>query len=47
MSIPSRLQPLLEQFDGARERLGERMIGPTSNSGDGSTVEVPVMTDDE
>ncbi|MGW4233236.1 DinB family protein [Streptomyces sp. NPDC004980] len=44
---PARLIPLLEQFDWARERLGNRMTGPFVDSGNGTDVEAPVMTDEE
>jgi hypothetical protein len=47
MTTNQRLQPLLEQYDWATERLISRLAGPTSNSGDGSDVEVPPLTDDE
>jgi hypothetical protein len=47
MATPPRLIPLLDQFDWARERLTNRMVGPMSDSGNGVNVEVPVMTDDE
>ncbi|MDT0456717.1 DinB family protein [Streptomyces sp. DSM 41527] len=47
MTTPSRLSPLLEQFDFARERLSARMTGPVMNSGDGTDTEVGPMTDEE
>jgi DinB superfamily len=47
MAIPPRLVPLLAQFDFARQRLTERMTGPRSDSGNGTPVAVPAMTDDE
>lgn len=47
MAAPPRLIPLLEQFDFARERLANRMAGPEVDSGDGVTIEIPAMTDDE
>ena len=45
--IPSRLVPLLEQFDFGRERLTGRLAGPVMDSGDGSETAVDPMTDDE
>ncbi|MFG2334131.1 DinB family protein [Streptomyces sp. NPDC048604] len=47
MSTPSRLVPLLEQFDFAYERLLARLAGPHMDSGNGTPVEVPPMTDEE
>ncbi|MEV7127659.1 DinB family protein [Streptomyces sp. NPDC093260] len=47
MTVPSRLSPLLEQFDFARERLADRMTGPVMDSGDGAETEVFPMTDEE
>ncbi|MFE6042309.1 DinB family protein [Streptomyces sp. NPDC056452] len=47
MATPARLIPLLEQFDWARERLGNRMAGPVVDSGNGTDVEAPPMTDEE
>ncbi|MEF2977997.1 DinB family protein [Subtercola sp. YIM 133946] len=47
MTTDQRLEPLLEQYDWATERLLSRLAGPTSNSGDGSDVEVPALTDAE
>jgi hypothetical protein len=47
MMTNQRLEPLLEQYDWATERLLTRLAGPTSNSGDGSDVAVPVLTDAE
>ena len=47
MAIPPRLAPLLAQFDFTRQRLTERMTGPGSDSGNGTPVPVPAMTDDE
>ncbi|SHF94355.1 DinB family protein [Streptoalloteichus hindustanus] len=44
---PRRLIPLLRQFDFARQRLTDRMTGPTVDSGNGSPVEVSPMTDEE
>ena len=44
-NAPPRLIPLLEQFDCARERLADRMSGPTFDSGDGTRIDVPVMTE--
>ncbi|MFD4694112.1 DinB family protein [Streptomyces sp. NPDC058463] len=47
MATPARLIPLLEQFDWACERLGNRMAGPVVDSGNGTDVEAPPMTDEE
>ena len=47
MVTNKRLEPLLEQYDWAIERLLSRLGGPTSNSGDGRDVEVPALTDAE
>ena len=43
----TRLEPLLEQYDFATERLITRMAGPTSNSGDDRATPVPILTDAE
>ncbi|MGW4482606.1 DinB family protein [Amycolatopsis sp. NPDC004368] len=45
--IPPRLDPLLRQFDFARDRLVDRLVGPAVDSGDGTPVTVAPMTDDE
>jgi len=42
-----RLQPLLDQYDLAVQRLIARLSGPTLDSGDGTPVEVAPMTDAE
>jgi hypothetical protein len=47
VTTPSRLSPLLEQFDFARERLTHRMAGPVMDSGDGTDTKVGTMTDEE
>ncbi|MFI5632446.1 DinB family protein [Streptomyces sp. NPDC051664] len=47
MATPPRLIPLLQQFDFARGRLADRMTGPLVDSGNGTDVEVPSMTDEE
>ena len=47
LAVPPRLIPLLEQFDFACERLTNRMAGPEGNSGDGVSIKIAVMTDDE
>ncbi|MFH9614173.1 DinB family protein [Streptomyces pratensis] len=47
MNVPDRLVPLLKQFDWACERLGNRLAGPFVDSGNGTDVAAPVMTDDE
>jgi hypothetical protein len=44
---PSRLVPLLEQYDWACLRLLNRMTGPVVDSGNGTPVEVPPMTTEE
>lgn len=43
----ARIAPLVAQFEWGAGRLLERLAGPTSDSGDGSPVEVPPMGDDE
>jgi DinB superfamily len=45
--LPSRLVPLLEQFDFARKRLADRMTGPEGDSGTGVSIEIAGMTDTE
>ncbi|WP_240667663.1 DinB family protein [Streptomyces luteoverticillatus] len=45
--IPSRLVPLLKQFDFARKRLADRLTGPVMDSGDGADTEVGPMADAE
>ena len=47
MTTNPRFQPLLEEYDFATERLLTRLAGPTSDSGDGRQVEVPILTDAE
>jgi hypothetical protein len=47
MALPARLIPLVEQFDFARQRLTDRLLGPDSNSGNGVRVANPALTDDE
>jgi hypothetical protein len=47
MATPSRLVPLLEQFDWACQRLHDRMTGPDGDSGTGLRTEIPSMTDEE
>ncbi|MFF9002183.1 DinB family protein [Streptomyces achromogenes] len=47
MTVPSRLLPLLEQFDFAYRRLADRMAGPVMDSGDGTDTPVGPLTDDE
>jgi DinB superfamily len=47
MEVPPRLAPLLAQFDFGRQRLANRIAGPTVDSGDGSAVDVVPITDDE
>ncbi|MFF2523004.1 DinB family protein [Streptomyces liangshanensis] len=44
---PTRLVPLLEQFDFARERLVGRLAGPVMDSGDGTETAVGPLTDAE
>jgi hypothetical protein len=43
MAEPSRIQPLLDQFDHATERLSNRLAGGEFDSGDGQPIEVPAM----
>ena len=47
MPVPPRLVPLLEQFDWACQRLHDRMSGPAGDSGTGTPIEIPALTDDE
>ena len=47
MTTPARLDPLLAQYDWSVERLVRRLSGPTSDSGDGDPVPIPVLTDEE
>ncbi|MFD9833464.1 DinB family protein [[Kitasatospora] papulosa] len=47
MSVPARLTPLLDQFDWACERLGNRLAGPFVDSGNGTEVAAPALTDEE
>ncbi|MCX5414751.1 DinB family protein [Streptomyces sp. NBC_00059] len=47
MDTPARLIPLLDQFDWACERLTNRLTGPFVDSGNGTDVEAPVLTDEE
>lgn len=47
MALPPRLIPLLAEFDFARERLVNRMAGPAGDSGDGVSIQIAAMTDDE
>jgi hypothetical protein len=47
VTLPGRLVPLLDQFDFACERLTNRIAGPTGNSGDGRSIDIIAMTDDE
>jgi len=47
VTTPPRLVPLLAQFDHAAERLLARLRGPSVDSGDGTDVEVPPLTDAE
>ncbi|WP_433544694.1 DinB family protein [Streptomyces sp. CA-294286] len=47
MPIPARLAPLLDQFDFARHRLTARLTGPSRDSGNGTEIAVPPLTDDE
>ena len=46
MTAP-RLAPPLDQFALVRERLAARLTGPVRDSGNGSPVEVGLMTDEE
>lgn len=45
--VPSRLAPLLAQYDWAAERLLARLTGPDMDSGDGERIPVPPLTDAE
>jgi hypothetical protein len=47
MATPPRLISLLAQFDFARKRLADRMAGPEGDSGNGVSIEIPGMTDEE
>jgi hypothetical protein len=47
MPTPSRLSPLLQQFDFARKRLADRLTGPVMDSGNGTDIEVGPLTDEE
>jgi hypothetical protein len=47
MARPPRLLPLLDQFDFASKRLADRLTGPRVDSGDGVSVDVIGMSDDE
>jgi len=47
MTTPSRLVPLLEQFDFGCQRLTRRMTGPVMDSGNGTSVEVSPTTDQD
>lgn len=45
--MAGRLVAFVEQFDFARGRLIDRMAGPAFDSGNGTPIDVPAMTDDE
>jgi hypothetical protein len=47
VTTPPRLVPLLAQYDHASQRLLGRLRGPSVDSGDGTEVEVPALTDTE
>jgi hypothetical protein len=47
MTVPVRLEPLLAEFDWACERLVNRIAGPYVDSGTGTPVRVPTMSDSE
>jgi hypothetical protein len=47
MDIPSRLAPLLEQYDWGCLRLINRMTGPQVDSGNGTPIPAPPMTGEE
>jgi hypothetical protein len=47
MTVPTRLTPLLAQFDFARKRLVDRMSGPEVDSGNGVPIAATPMTDEE
>ena len=45
--VSAVLQPLLDQYDLATSRLLDRLVGETVDSGDGTPIPVPEMTDEE
>lgn len=47
MATPPRLAPLLAQFDFARERLADRLVGPDVDSGNGVRIPIVGLTDEE
>lgn len=47
VTTPPRLLPFLAQYDHASQRLLARLRGPAVDSGDGTEVEVPALTDTE
>jgi hypothetical protein len=47
MTVPGRLEPLLEQYDFACTRLVQRLGGPFVDSGNGLEIPVPPLTDAE
>jgi hypothetical protein len=47
MATPERLVPLIEQYDRACLRLLNRMTGPEVDSGTGTPIPAPAMTDEE
>ncbi|HEY7143094.1 MAG TPA: DinB family protein [Streptosporangiaceae bacterium] len=47
MTTPARLVPLLAEFDWGYQRLHDRMTGPDGDSGNGTRIKIPAMTDAE
>jgi hypothetical protein len=47
MPVPARLVAHLAEFDFGRERLFDRLAGPDLDSGNGTRIAVPLLTDDE
>ena len=47
MTVPSRLAPLLAEYDFTSTRLLQRLSGPTVDSGDDEQVPVEPLTDAE
>lgn len=47
MTTPTRLAPLLAQYDWATERLLARLAGPDMDSGDGERIRVVPLSDEE
>jgi hypothetical protein len=47
MTTPARLVPIIEQYDWACGRLLDRLTGPDGDSGSGTRIEIPPMSDAE